>query len=366
MKIGILTMNYLKNYGGILQVYGLSQWLKTQGHIVQIINYENSGGISISGILTNFEKFLTRTIRGRTSVIPRKQLSENYLQNFIDFRKSRLEYTEKVNEYTIAKVCKDFDAIIIGSDQIWNGVNTNKLIYYFDWIFNGKRIAYAACTILKKSPLIRRCKIRRLLNEFDSITVRDENTANYVEQHCLQKPEIVVDPSCFYEYQDCIGVNPIGKPYILTYILSNEISGGNSSAIKIIKKEIGDLPVVSVCIPSVSTVSESISDIFFEEATPAEWINLFYHASFVYTDSFHGIMFAMKFRKQFIAYMKDESRKSRLHDLINRYDMNNIVTNVNQISKIMKNEVIDYQKITPILSSLVIQSQKLLLSALNG
>lgn len=365
MKIGILTMNYAQNYGGVLQAYALSQYLKEQGHDIQIINYRNSGKNSLSSILAKlFDRFSIKR-ESKSSPLPKKTLSKKYLQNFVDFKSSKLKYTEQVDEFSINRICSDLDIVIIGSDQIWNDVYTNRLIFYFDWTFSGKKIAYAACTILNKPPFVRRPKIRKLLSSFDVLTVRDRSTAAYVESLMSSSPTRVVDPSCLYDYHDLISDNPIGKPYILTYILSGDIKGGNKNAISIIKQHIGNMPVVSVCIPSVSIASKEISDVFLDEATPAEWVNLFYHASFVYTDSFHGIMFSLKFKRPFIAYMKEGGRKSRLQDLVETYGINNIVSDVQQIAELSFDNIIDYDKVYPILEQKVSESKKILKHAIG-
>ena len=102
-----------------------------------------------------------------------------------------------------------------------------------------------------------------------------------------------------------------------------------------------------------------------EEATPAEWVNLFYHASFVYTDSFHGIMFSMKFHKPFIAYMKEGGRKSRLQDLIETYSLANIVSNVEQIRNLSFSNLINYQQVDSILERNVRASKIILQQAIS-
>ena len=59
-------------------------------------------------------------------------------------------------------------------------------------------------------------------------------------------------------------------------------------------------------------------------ASPDEWINLIAHSKFVYTDSFHGCMFSMKYHKPFFAYYKDANRSSRLRDIKIQYGLANI------------------------------------------
>ena len=39
MKIGILTFHCAHNYGAVLQCYAMQEFLRSQGHDVEIINY---------------------------------------------------------------------------------------------------------------------------------------------------------------------------------------------------------------------------------------------------------------------------------------------------------------------------------------
>lgn len=365
MKIGILTMNYSKNYGGILQTYGMYKCLSDLGHEVVVINYKNSGRRNLQNVLVRLSRLASKGKKTKTSDLRNPQpLTEKYLKNFILFKSRYLNYSKPVDEYSISDLGKKLDAVVIGSDQIWNDVYSNKLIYYFDWTFAGIKIAYAACTILSNPPYLLKNKLKRLLNSFDLLTVRDNNTSHYVESITSKVPALVVDPSCLYDYEDFITENPINEPYILMYILGNEIQGGILNALNEIKKKIGNLLVVCICIPSESMVATSVADVIYKEATPKEWVNLFYHSSFVFTDSFHGIMFSLKFKKQFIAYSKDVQRMSRLQDLIDRYSLFNIINNSDAIQAVFSKGVVDYEVVSNKLSHDATLSKKYLQDAL--
>jgi hypothetical protein len=60
---------------------------------------------------------------------------------------------------------------------------------------------------------------------------------------------------------------------------------------------------------------------------PAEWLNLIKNASFIYTDSFHGAAFSIKYKKPFFAYYTEEERAHRLMDIANRYGIFPVVAN---------------------------------------
>ena len=50
-----------------------------------------------------------------------------------------------------------------------------------------------------------------------------------------------------------------------------------------------------------------------------EWPCLIAPAAFVYTDSFHGAIFALKSRRPFVVYYAEEGRSPRMVDLAQRY-----------------------------------------------
>lgn len=69
------------------------------------------------------------------------------------------------------------------------------------------------------------------------------------------------------------------------------------------------------------------ADIKIWEAGPAEWLYLIANAQFVYTDSFHGAIFALKHRRPFVVYYAEEWRSPRLMDLAQRYRLGGSVAN---------------------------------------
>ena len=72
----------------------------------------------------------------------------------------------------------------------------------------------------------------------------------------------------------------------------------------------------------------------FEHYTtsPEEWIYLIHHAELIYTDSFHAVLFSLKFGTPFIAYYTEAIRASRLKYLKEYYNLRNILESVDDIS----------------------------------
>ena len=89
---------------------------------------------------------------------------------------------------------------------------------------------------------------------------------------------------------------------------------------------------------------------------------LFKNAEYIFTDSFHGAVFSIIFEKSFVVFDRDKntrvSMNSRLHDLLNRLNLQNQLIALKEIknleSKIKKK--IDYQKINKKLDKLRMES----------
>ena len=76
------------------------------------------------------------------------------------------------------------------------------------------------------------------------------------------------------------------------------------------------------------------ADKTFYDADPAKWLQLIKNADFVYTDSFHGVLFSLKYHKPFLAYYTEKMRATRFLDLGKRYDIDKfIVRNVDEVEE---------------------------------
>jgi len=103
------------------------------------------------------------------------------------------------------------------------------------------------------------------------------------------------------------------------YTLGDEIKGGHAKVIQSIRKKVGDLPVVAVVPSAHKPYLAPWADHVVYTAGPREWLYLISNAAFVYTDSFHGVLFAIKNNRPFLSYYAEEGRAPRLTDLAERY-----------------------------------------------
>ena len=345
MRIGILTFHRGNNYGAILQCYALQQVLKKLGHTVEVIDYchnDNRGLVrklyskystadNIGGFLSSLSDFICK----HRTVPFDKALNDASIKEFDKFRSTYLNISKPLDSNNIGDYANaEYDLIITGSDQVWTSLFDDPMVYMIDWKpqFQGKRMSYAACSAHKNLRGSQRNVVKGCLSKFDLITVRDSTTQQLVKNVLGKVPQIVPDPSLLYPYDE-FKTQKQTEPYILTYILGDEIEGGHDVALRKIKQQVGDLPVYAIVIPCNSRDITKYADKVFETLSPEQWVDMFYHARYVYTDSFHAIMFSLKFEKPFVSYYRNKIRSSRLIDLKKR-GIDSIYSNANEICNI--------------------------------
>ena len=335
MKIAILTMAYRRNYGGILQCVALQNVLAKMGHEVEVIHFLPKGekGFEkmrnifgylswkeiVSFLYDKWTDCLARCSGKQTNV------SRELLAKCGAFISKHIAYTEICDEVSVGRLVKEhgYDALVIGSDKIWGGLGQGQLVYFADWSpsFCGKIISYAACSSRQRIPAFNKQKITRLLSRFAAISVRDRHTYNLIQACTDKKIEIVADPTLLYDFKDLLTVISDVRPYVFVYILGSEIKCGHASTIKYIKDKNVHIPVKAVLMSDESTDIVPYADEVITDASPAEWLSLLAHAAFVYTDSFHGLMFSLKYHKPFLGYYGESKRASRLIDLRDFYGL---------------------------------------------
>lgn len=331
MKIGILTFQHSINYGAQLQCLALQKVIQNLGHEVEVIQYYPR---KLQPFYRNVNVPKNGICKGMLYMI----LRLCYMQKLIcKFQKFKHQYIKLSSPYlskkNLASSAENYDAIIVGSDQVWGpGFHSSKE-FFFGWEppYKGKRISYAPCCAINYIKEPYKKEVASLLQQFIAISVRNKTTQNFVYDLTHINAPIVLDPTFLYDFS-CFKkeekVYP--KPYILTYILGDEIPGGHKHMIEEIKKVYGDISVVSIHLVESCPHKYRWSDKSIYTADPEEWLSYIKNATFFYTDSFHGVVFALKYRKHFLAYYAESLRASRFIDLAELFKINSfIVTSVN-------------------------------------
>lgn len=332
MKIGILTFHYAYNFGAVWQCYGLQQTLNRLGYNeVEILNVVPHKwhwflmGIPLKISFQNIGKGLQKFMHWRECK-----------EQFDIFRSKYIKCSPPFSMSEIGCFTQKYDVIIVGSDQVWAPSQRKDFLYFLNWnpTFRGKRIAYAPCCATDIIDEKYVTVLQKALDNFDYLSARNICTQKFVYNLINKKVPLVPDPTILANYKSFIKKANNEKPYILNFVLGQDILGGNSKAIKILQTLHPECKVISVVVPKSNPIIPILGDEIRYNVSPIEWLNLIAHAKLVYTDSFHCTIFSMKFHTPFVAYYSDPIKKSRFEDLCLRFGVTeHIVRSLDELKK---------------------------------
>lgn len=363
MKVGILTFQFSMNYGAQLQCYALKEFLKQHGHEVKVINLQFKEKSPYRGL--GWKKSFFQASK---NAFYKFKYYKKLKRNINNFRFQYLNLTDPCNINTIGIIANDFDAIVFGSDQIWGPSFHDSKVFFGKWIppYKGIKISYSPCCAMNKVAESNVNELTFLLNSFNKISVRNLETQNFVYRLIQKYPPITLDPTLLYEFDEfkCHSISP---KYILTYIIGKEIKGGHDIIIKKIRETFGNIPVYSIILTSQTQQTYSWMDKTFWDLDPIKWMQLIQNSSFLYTDSFHGLIFALKLNIPALAYYSEDKRASRFIDLANRYKMNEIIASSanDAIERNCIRKTINYQSIREAINPYKSFSEEFLLNSLK-
>lgn len=323
MKVGILThFHKSTNYGGVLQAYALCRYLNDSGYDARQILYTHvSSPITPQRMTVKlfFEKVLSR-IERRVYDKKNRAIRARMESSFFDFRDAVFHTEEEYTSETISQVKNDFDAFIVGSDQVWNPVWYDSA-YMLDFVYDGARkISYAASmgvgSLNEREALVFKSK----LSDFDAISVR-ESVAGEVISKAIDRPVCVtVDPTLLLSAEDWDSVatdRKIDSPYVFAYFLGED-KKTRSLAERFAERNGLKLVVIPHLLGSYRKCDRKLKADFVEDASPRDFISLIKNAEYVFTDSFHASVFSLVYEKKFFVFHRGGKIKmgSRIRNLL--------------------------------------------------
>lgn len=338
MKIAILTLPFHVNYGCIIQNYALQTILKRMGHDVWTINIISpKAKIPLRKFpLSMAKRFIKKMLGHKDGILFREKkinkdkiIAEQYTKIFIN------KYIQLTKPYYNKKELleinnENFNAIIVGSDQVWRipYVYPDIETYFLDFIHDKrtKKIAYSASFGTDKIEFSKmqskRCK--ELIKQFDLITVREDVGLDLINKSykwvCSSVPQHTLDPAMLLSKEDYINLSSEYVDHLngelFYYIL--DMTEDKKRVLEQISKELGYKPF-TVMSKSNNWYDNSNDKI----APPLElWLQAFNKAKYIFTDSFHGCVFSIIFNKDFIVYGNPKRGMSRFTSLLNLFQIN--------------------------------------------
>lgn len=325
MNIKTITCHDVYNYGASLQAYALQEYLISQGHNVEIIDYKPD----YMRVHYNFwyvpknSHYYQKAMNSKLIhfmlccyFAPERFATYGRKKSFDRFNKKFLRFTRRYNSYEeLVADAPVADAYFAGSDQIWNSnlPNGKDPGYFLQFGEDStKRIAYAASFGIPEIQQEHRPVMSKWLEKFDSISVREKSALNILDT-LNAKGINVVDPVFLLtkeQWSKFAGESRVIKEkYILVYDLDLCDDELRIEANRL--KMLYNYKIVAVN----GLVKCPYAQKNIKNAGPQEFINLIKNAEFVISNSFHATSFCVIFNKPFATFYKHKNI-SRMADLL--------------------------------------------------
>ena len=221
-KISIVTWIGNGNFGTALQSYALQYKLKKIGYDTNILQYFDFS-FNLRSSIKSILSFL-----GISKVLKRKVIS-TYSDNFFYFIKHNYYIRNIYTKRQYKSLLNDTDVFLAGSDQIWNAWHSFNSFYFLEFAKKAKKISYASSIGTSDFPQQHKKQIKRLLQDFKFIGVRELNAVNAVNSLLEKDIAIqVLDPTFLLTREEWVKFSSkaqleinLPKSFVLCYFIGD-------------------------------------------------------------------------------------------------------------------------------------------------
>lgn len=270
------------------------------------------------------------------------------------------QYLYTTNQITSNKEFKDlndsFETFIVGSDQVFRAEwVTNR--WFLDFVkIQKNKVAVSAsfgtdCLNVDKK---REKEIEFLLSRFNSISIREKSGVKLCEKIGL-KANYLIDPVFLLEpqyYLDMLESDNVAvkEPYLFVYFRTMD---------KEIEETVGNLSRML-----------KLTCFYADDETPVNvFLNRLKNASYIITDSYHGMCFSLIFNKKFVCFNNSHLGSARYETLLDvlKFNQGRLVEKNESINTIYKaiSADEDWEKINSLIKKYRSEGIPWLLNAVN-
>lgn len=326
MRIGILTFHRAVNYGAVLQAWALQTFLQNCGYEAGLLDYR------CKAIEDNYKLFSKHRINGNLLASFKYVLSRlSHIKGILNRQRCFDEFiTTKINLLNVQDV-GNLDAIITGSDQVWNPFLTGGLDdFYFlnKECFEKKiKIAYAVSGESKYINASFVDKVAPLIGKIPHISVRESNLKDVLQ---IPNAKVCIDPTFLLSFDEWKNV---GRERIVDYdyVFLFEVvpSPLSKKTAKLLSQKLG---IKVIFLNSGFKFLKRNSNLKVAVG-PDEFVSLIRYSKYVVTTSFHGMALSMLLRKQFV--IAPTEHMNRQSSLLKQVGLENrIIRSVNMLQHI--------------------------------
>ena len=302
-KIGVVTFHRSPSYGACLQAYATVEFLNANGHNSELIDYTNKYEQRFTKVFCKESSHWSSYI---TTFIKNWLLGKKYYTRKA-FCNPEKRYPMSNRRYTDLSQMQDvtYDALVVGSDQVWNRHITDGLDKAFLLQFGNAKQRLSIASSLGSVELTNEelSDFREAFQSFSNISVREQYAKDQLQPLTDREIKVLEDPtfllskdmwlekfavkSKYYHYKE---------NYILTFFLGADASYGER--VQQYANKMG-LPVWSI---QSTFVKRFPCDKLLSGATVEDFVALFANAALILTDSFHGTAISINLQKDFVSF----------------------------------------------------------------
>lgn len=346
MKIGLITIYQVPNYGSVLQTFASQKVLEQMGHECVVIryNYRNDEFFKKQGLKRNKSKvWLLDTIPWLKSAKLHRFRSEN-----LNFSKQFETYQELVDYDWSA-----FDAFIVGSDQVWN---TRFLFadpaFLLKFVSDNKtKISLSSSFAMKEIPSKYEQLFHDELNKFKAISVREDNGVSIINDYLKlnKNVKVALDPTLLLSKEQWLKLISRSsfkkkRPYILLYMWTYAFEP-RPYILRVIEHFKSKMNAEVIVLEGHRELAGlNCGFIDANNSSISKFIDLFANADLVVTSSFHGSAFAINFGVPLISIVPNDIGDDRQSSLLKKIGADSSIvkigTDINSINPIYSKPIV--------------------------
>ena len=346
VDVGIISFNINSatyNFGAALHSYAFQQFLNKLGIQNVIINYyakTTKYNFITQKIIQNFKdkQFLTLTknLFYGFFILIKKIKFENFFKKHCITTKHRYEL------HTLWQL-NSINRYVTETDITWAKFQIGKYdkAFFCDLphMKNKDNVAYSVDFGYGQINDQHAGKLKEYSKNFKYISIRNilklESFKNFLQNEDI---EVTIDPVFLLDandYKKIMKKSKKCKPYVLVYNCADNNEEMREQAKKFAEEK-------NLQVKTINSYTRNINDFMDSIPTPIgieEFLENFYNAQYIFTNSYHGLCFSIIFQKQFFAYTRIFETE-KLHSLLKMFNLEErfIETNITNLQEI------DYEK----------------------
>ena len=326
------------NYGTALVGYALVNKIRQLGYNIEIINYQKRYSL-LEKLTIGLNQFRVHGFKMIRKYLSPKIKNQNYIEGIKIRTKAVEDYKNKkliplfhnyIGYGDLKEGSKNYDAVIVGSDQVWlpAGLKTGfyNLLFVNDRV---RKIAYASSFGVSEIPNFQKKETGHYLDRFYRIGVREQKGKEIVDSLSINEAKVVADPTLLLtkdEWSEVIKDSKVSEiePYIFCYFLGNNPEA--RKAANELKLKTGYKIIALRHMDEFIESDEQFGDEAPYNVDPEDFVKYIQNAKYVLTDSFHCTAFSIQFHKDFMTFYRfavgqKGGRNSRIDSLFNVLDI---------------------------------------------